>query len=260
MPPLDQAHATMTDAPDDAAPRLRFFERLADAELFMLLKSEPTDARIAPRLFPVDGENYVLVFDDEARLAEFAAQTGPFAALSGRKVVGMLAEEGLGLGLNLGVAPSSFLLPSSGVKWLADTLANSAEAAQAKPREFRTPLDVDESFLRALDTKLTGAAGLAQSAYLVGTIYDEGRGADMLGLVEAPEHAHAALRQAVAELVSFTARETTLDVAFFGEDDPLIGALRRAGLKFDLPAAEMPGKHVTSQAPGMDPDKPPRLR
>jgi len=61
---LDQAHARMTDAPDDAALRLRFFERLADAELFMLLEDDPKDERISPRLFPVDGETYVLVFDE----------------------------------------------------------------------------------------------------------------------------------------------------------------------------------------------------
>jgi len=257
---LDQAHARMTDAPDDAALRLRFFERLADAELFMLLEGDPKDDRISPRLFPVDGETYVLVFDDEARLAEFAAKTVPFAAMAGRKAVGMLAKEGLGLGLNLGVAPSSFLLPASGVSWLRDTLANSASAAEAKPREFRTPLDADEGFLRALDAKLAGAAGLAQSAYLVGTVYDAGRGADLLGFVGAEEFARPALRQAVAELVSFTARETTLDIAFFASDDPLIGALRRAGLRFDLPAAAKPGDNLTRTAPGMDPDKPPRLR
>ena len=35
--PLDLAFAAMQAAPDEDAPRLRFYERLADAELFLLL-------------------------------------------------------------------------------------------------------------------------------------------------------------------------------------------------------------------------------
>ena len=47
--PLDQAHAAMEAAPEDDAARLRFFERLADSELFILLDKEPEGDRIAGR-------------------------------------------------------------------------------------------------------------------------------------------------------------------------------------------------------------------
>ena len=36
--PLDAAHAAMEAAPEDDAARLRFYERLADSELFLLLR------------------------------------------------------------------------------------------------------------------------------------------------------------------------------------------------------------------------------
>ena len=45
--PLDQAHAAMDSAPDDDQKRLRFFERLADCELFLLLKDEPLGDQVA---------------------------------------------------------------------------------------------------------------------------------------------------------------------------------------------------------------------
>ena len=40
MTDLDQAHAAMETAPEDDTARLRFYERLADTELFMLLGAE----------------------------------------------------------------------------------------------------------------------------------------------------------------------------------------------------------------------------
>ena len=40
MTPLDTVHAAMEAAPQDDAARLRFYERLADSELFLLLTEE----------------------------------------------------------------------------------------------------------------------------------------------------------------------------------------------------------------------------
>ena len=44
--PLDLAHAATEAAPQDDAARLRFYERLADGELFLLLEAEPTDTNL----------------------------------------------------------------------------------------------------------------------------------------------------------------------------------------------------------------------
>ena len=40
MTPLDKAHAAMMAHPEDDTQRLAFFERLADAEVFLLLTEE----------------------------------------------------------------------------------------------------------------------------------------------------------------------------------------------------------------------------
>ena len=40
--PLDAAHTAMIDNPADDAARLRFYERVADVELYLLLADEPT--------------------------------------------------------------------------------------------------------------------------------------------------------------------------------------------------------------------------
>ena len=95
--PIDRAHAAMQAAPEDDAARLRFYERLADAELFLMLTAEPAGDEISPELFEVQDAPFVLAFDLEERLSAFAGRAVPYAALSGRALAGMLAGQGIGL-------------------------------------------------------------------------------------------------------------------------------------------------------------------
>ena len=94
--PLDKAHAAMQAAPDDDRARLRFYERVADAELFVLLESEPQGDQITPELMERDGESYLLGFDRAARLAAYQ-EASPYVALSGRAVAQMLEGQGIGI-------------------------------------------------------------------------------------------------------------------------------------------------------------------
>ncbi|NBC96777.1 MAG: SseB family protein, partial [Deinococcus-Thermus bacterium] len=137
--PLDRAHAALEAAPEDDAARLAFYERLVEGELFLMLRQEAEGETVEPRLFPLDEGPFVLVYDREERLARFAGGPTPYAALPGRRVVEMLAGEGIGLGLNLGEAPSEMLLPPEAVDWLAGTLANRPAEATATPREVEPP-------------------------------------------------------------------------------------------------------------------------
>lgn len=49
--PLDRAHARMEAATDDSHARLGFYERLADAEVFLLLEKEPEGDHLTPQVF-----------------------------------------------------------------------------------------------------------------------------------------------------------------------------------------------------------------
>src|SRR5690606_24860300 len=100
-----------------------------------------------------------LSFDSEARLASFADAPAPYAALPGRALVQMLAGQGIGLGLNLGVAPSSFLMDAQAVDWLAETLATAPEPMRARPVGLAPPT-LPPEVIAALARKLALAAGL----------------------------------------------------------------------------------------------------
>ncbi|MCG7622913.1 SseB family protein [Epibacterium sp. Ofav1-8] len=260
MTPLDLAHAAMEAAPEDDAARLRFFERLADCELFILLDKEPEGDRISPEIFDTGEGRFVLVFDREERLAQFADRIVPYAALSGRVIAAMLAGQGIGLGVNLEVAPSSILIPDAAMGWLAETLSHAPGEVEAAISEVRPPQGLPEVLLTALDAKLATSGGLAKMAYLAAVTYEGGGNGHLLAFVGARPGSEGALAKAVGEALTFSGIEAgALDVGFFAARDEISARLSRVGLRFDLPEPASAPTHAP-QMPGADPAKPPRLK
>jgi len=257
---LDHAHSAMQADLDDDAARLRFYERLADGELFLLLTEEAQGDNLSPEMFELEKDKYVLVFDREDRLAEFVGQAAPYAALPGRAIAAMLAGQNIGLGVNLGVAPSSILIPESAMAWLAETLTHGPEEVEAQLSELTPPVGLPEALIIALDEKLASAGGLAGHACLAGVTYGDGRKGHLLGFMDPVSGAEHALARAANEALTFSGIDAgQIDVGFFGSHEPLAQKLAAVGLRFDLPVAEKPTPKAPS-APGMDPDNPPILK
>lgn len=255
---LDKAHAAMQAAPEDAQARLKFFERFADNELFLLLETEAEGDQITPRVFPLEDGPVVLVFDREARLAAFAEGPAPYVGLSGRVLAGMLAGQGMGVGLNLEVAPSAMLLPPDAMAWLADMVASRPTEASAVPARIDPPGGLPEILLEALDAKLATARGLASGAWLAAVTYEGGARGHLLAFIDAIPGSESALAAAVGETLVFSGLEAgALDVSFFIDGTPVAERLARVGLRFDLPELTAPAQ---PSAPGTDPDRPPLLR
>ena len=257
MTPLDQAHQTM-QASDAEADRMRFFERLADAELFLLLEAEPQGDQIEPMVFDTGEVKLLVAFDREDRLTAFTGAIAPYAALSGRAIAQMIAGSGHGLGVNLDNADRAIVLPPEAVDWLNETLSEMPQAVSERPIEIAAPSGLPEVLLQALDTKLALAAGLASAAFLVSVTYAPARPGHLLAFVGAPASAEGALAQAVSEALVFSGLDAgELDVGFFASDDAMVDRLAKVGLRFDLPAPE---QALHPKPPGSDPDNPPKLR
>lgn len=255
---LDAAHAAVSADPENAALRLRFYERLADGEMILLLEREVAGDQVSPRVFDLEGGPVVLVFDREERLSAFSGGIAPYAALPGRVIAGMLKGQGIGLGVNLGVAPSSMLLPAEAMDWLALALETGPQAAEGKPEAFFAPKGLPEGLLTGLDAKLARAGGLACGALLAAVVYAGGRRGHMLAFLDAAPGAEEALARAVSEALVFSGVEAgELDVAFLQGEGAVAVAMARVALRFDLPLVEV---RDGPAAPGMQPDKPPRLR
>lgn len=258
MTPLDAAHAAMLADPEDDAARLRYYARLADAELFLLLDREAQGGQVSPRVFPLDDGPVVLAFDSEERLADFAAGPAPYAALPGRVVAAQLAGRGIGLGVNLG-AVSAMLLPAEAAAWLADVLDRRPQVAAGRPRAVRPPGALPPALAAAVAEKLSRAGGLAAAAVVVAAEWDDGREGHLLAFVGVAPGAEDALAAAAGEALAFSGLDAgEMDVAFLDPADSVTAALMRAGLHLPLPAPAEPESPVAPRPPGID--APPRLR
>lgn len=257
---LDQAFLAMEADPENDALRLRFYERLADGELFLLLEDEADGEAVTPEIFELEDGPVVLAFDREDRLAEFVGAPAPYAAMPGRMVAVQLAGQGIGIGLNLGVAPSSYMITPEAVDWLAETLGQGPDEVEARPVAFHPPGGLPEELLAALDAKLARAGGLAVAAFLARVTYEDGRRGHMLSFVGALPGAEATLARAAGEALTFSGIEAgEMDVAFLDAEDPALEALARVALRFDLPVPEALTE-AAPRPPGSDPERPPRLR
>lgn len=260
MTPLDQAHSAMDTDPENDAARLKFYERLADAELFMALDGEAREDRVKPVIFDVEGGRFALVFDTEERLTDFTERPSPFVAMSGRSIVSMLVGREIGLAVNPAVAPSSILLSPEALAWLHDTLGAGLQEGQGTPTDVHPPKGVPESLITALDAKLSTMAGMARVAYLADCVYKEGPRNHVIAFVDAEDAAKPAMAAAISEALTFSGLEAaSLDILFLRASDAICASLARVGLRFDLPQLEKPAAR-TVNAPGMDPEKPPKLR
>ena len=257
LTPLDEAHGAMMAAEEDDAARLRFYERIADVELFMLLEAEPAEDQVNPVL--LEG-GYVVVFDRAARLASYVGEPAPYVALSGRAIAGMLEGQDLGMAVNIGVAPSEILLPAGALAWLRDTLAQEAAEVEARIERVLPPKGLPETLIAAIDAKLATATGMAAGAFLVAVEYTGGGRGHLLAFVGAIPRAQDALVRAASEALTFSGIEAgAMDVGFFAPDDPTVEKFAKVGLRFDLPQGEGL-QHTPRMAPGSDPSKPPILK
>lgn len=242
---------------DRAEDGLPFYNIFVSAELFLLLNEEPKGDDIRPEVFATEEGRFVLAFDREDRMAQFVGRPAAHVALPGRALAEMLEGQGIGIALNPDVAPSSQLIPAEAVDWMVEAQADDPEERADRIDEIAAP-NVPEALLVALDAKLAGAVGAAPRAYLVATQMEDGARGHLLAFVGAAEGAEAGLAQAVSEALAFSGLEAaSLDVGFFDAIDPMSARLAVVGLRFDLPqhaAPQAPG------APGMDPDRPPKLR
>lgn len=258
MTRLDEAHAAMMASPEDDAARLRFYAALADSELFLLLAGEPEGDRVAPEIFDIADGRFALVFDSEDRLSEFTGRVVPYAGLPGRGLAGMLAGQGIGLALNLQVAPSEMLIPAEAVDWLVATLDHAPVEAEARIEEVTAPVGLPDAVTDGLRQKLALVAGMAAYAYLAAARYQGGGSGHVLAFVGARDGAEQALAHAAGEALRFSGIEAgQMDVLFVQPGDVAEQRLAQVGVRFDIP---QPQARPAPVAPGSDPEKPPRLR
>ncbi|WP_209425872.1 SseB family protein [Pararhodobacter sp. SW119] len=260
--PLDAALRRMRVRPDDSAFRLAFHSELISSELFVLLTEEAQGDRLSPRVFDVDDGRAVLVFDSESRLASFAGHATAYAALPGRVLVAMLAQEDSGLSMIVN-ADSTYaeLLPPEVVNWLAETLSLPApEELEALPEAFQ-PIALSDAALShlipALERRLSRLPGL-KIAVLAGVIWQGGMRGHLLALDGVAAPVRAALARAVAEALELSGLERgSLDVVF--PSSSMMRQIQKVGRTL-APRSYVVPEPADGVNVGLEPGRPPRLK
>jgi hypothetical protein len=260
MTDLDDAYFAMAAAQDDDdTARLRYYARLADGEMILMLADEARGANLTPKVFDLEDGPVVLIFDSEEKLGAFTGGVVPYAALPGRVIAQQLAGQGIGLAVNMGAA-SMMLFPPDAVDWLAQTLTQTPTEVQARPTAFHAPTGLPQTLLAALRAKLARSGGIAAGVLLAGVSYDDGRRGHVLAFLDAAPAAEPVLARAASEALIFSGVEAgEMDVTFLNTSDTGARAMAKVALRLDLIPATRAAV-ASPKPPGSDPDKPPILR
>jgi len=255
---LALALARRAAQPDESHSRLALFGAFLHHEVVLQLAEPAEGETLQPFVSEFRGMPCVLAFDSEATLVAHAGGPAPYAAMLGEVLAGLLAGQGLGLVL---IAPgdlAEFLGPET-VDWLAANAAGLARAVPvAPPPGFvapALPADRLDEVVGLLEARLWVVPGLT-GAVLVGDGEAPGRLALVLSGVPGP--AQPAAAGTIARMVEAAGLAVALDVGF--APPGRVAALAGVGRVLTPAPAPAPPQQPGPKAPGMDPDRPPRLR
>ncbi|MGB3146503.1 MAG: SseB family protein [Paracoccaceae bacterium] len=256
---LDRAHRAMSMAPDDDAARLNWYHVFADSELCLLLEKEAEGVELSPAIFELSEGRFAMVFDQEERLASFAEDVVPYAALPGRVIAANLAGRDIGICVNLDVAPSAFVMPAGAVDWLAGALSQTPAPASGPLGGWTAPQNPELG--RALWAKLIGQPLPVRAVWLTGVRLEGDQATHAFVFVDADRSYEGPLARAANEAVLFSGHDPE------GVSILFLSAEQAAGLEgIALPVWAPPEPTIAPEpaaapaAPGSDPDRPPRLR
>lgn len=243
----------------------RYYDVFAATEFFLMVEPETLEGDGPPRpvLFEVEGVATALIFDTEARLADFAEGAAAHLTLSGRAVAEMFAGKGAQLGVNLGDAPSATILPAEAVDWAAAAFRQPIEQDAEAGLALTVPRGASPHVFAALDAKLAGLGAEVAEAWLcglggAGATAKRGEEPLILCLRLRAAFAESGVVAALAETARFAGGDRpAFDIAVLAEGDPRLAQARRVGLGFE-PAA--PSEPKAPKIPGGDPEEPPILR
>lgn len=259
MTRLDDLALKMQSGQEDAA--LRFYQSLADTDLILLLDGSQA---LRPKVFDLSDGPMILAYDLEERLSSTHGAAG-YAALPGRVLAQQMLGQGLSLGLNLGSdAPSEMVLPPDALRWLCDMLDRQVAVAETQAIGFVASRS-RQTLRDSLEFALAGAGGLILAAGQVAVTARDGTGAlvaqEIVVIFGAPEAAEEPLARAVSEAASFAGLAAdAVAVQFLPEVGAMPGGMAGVIRMLDLPKAQEPPNQTPGMAPGLDPERPPRLR
>lgn len=243
--PLDLAFERARSDPEETA---AFYDTLFAATVFMPIdgafdedgNASETEARaIAPILYEVENVPTLMVFDTEDRLARWTDEPVDYVGLSGAQFFAMFEGEQQ-VALNIGVAPSSVVIPVDTVSWLHDRAVEAVESEEIPPGaalELAPPPELSTEAVARITARIAGLRREIDEAvfFTLGTDLATEEGIRRVVLGVALSDAGVADAEAVAHALAETARgvfegERQVEIALLSAESELMEKARAVGL------------------------------
>lgn len=252
---LDVVYQRMQSSPESETAGLRFYEAFCDANLCVLINADTS-----MQVFETSQGKIVLAFDTDERVAEFISEATEFIKIAGRDLVMQLLASETGIGLNLNVAPTSQILSPDILTWLSEFLAESSSFSIDQVVAISPPDQWLDDHKTAISTQLEKYAGMIASAYFCSVTYSDNTVADAVFIVDCDPTTEAVLFTALVESQKFLDKNTAeIAIKFISPDNQEFPEICRVGEEIVI--SKLTVIHTSAPtAPGMDPDKPPKLR
>lgn len=138
MTPLDTALQILREDPESSERRNDFYRLFLSSTFYLPTFDEETggvsvnkgDDKMLPLIMEADGENYMMIFDNEDRVAAWAEDGVHCIALPGHVIVEM-ATDNLHLAMNVGTEQAKQFIPEE-ISWLKAVVKQGREAAEAE--------------------------------------------------------------------------------------------------------------------------------
>lgn len=243
--PLDLAFERARVDPEETA---SFYEALFAATVFMPIdgafdedgnESESEARSISPILYEVEDVATLMIFDTEDRLARWTDEPIDYVGLTGQQFFAMF-EGDQQVALNIGVAPSSVIIPINTVGWLHQRAIEEVESevvGAGSAVEVAPPPELTTEAVARITARIAGLRREIDEAvfFTLGTdlAIEEGIRRVVLGI--ALSDAGVADAEAVAHSLAETARgvfdgERQVEVALLSAESELMEKARAVGL------------------------------
>jgi len=138
MTPLDQALKNLHDDPENLENRHHFYSLFLQSDFFVPIFDQESGGvasaagpgadpeKALPLIMEADGSNFMMLFDEEARVTAWAEEEVQCLTMPGYVAIAM-ATEGLHLAMNVGTDHSKQFVPEE-IHWLKQVVERSAEA------------------------------------------------------------------------------------------------------------------------------------
>ncbi len=255
LSPLDQLQPRLLDSQETSGYNA-YFQVFLETLLRVLL--EESDAKDPDmEVFAISDGKFVLAFDTDENFSAFVDRPRLCSRITGRDLLKALAGKNIGVIVNANAIEGAAFLTPEQVSWALEMSDQSLEIHVSTNSSVARANPSDE-VLDIIQRNFNELGGFVDAAYLCNIQDDQGNEALTLALVNCAAEAQLTALLTASDMSRFNPK-TAVAIALVEAGSEIEQKLQQIGVRIEFKVKPQPVS-LTATAPGMDPDRPPKLR